>query len=66
MNVLTHRDLQARGIRWTRQHLHRLAKAGKFPQPFKLGDRTNAWTEDQINEYLEQRVAQRDMKTASP
>ena len=64
MKVLAHRDLPAKGISWTRQHIHRLVKQGKFPQPFKLGEKTNAWTEDEIDEYLKNRIAQRDQVTA--
>jgi prophage regulatory protein len=60
MKVLSHRDLPSKGIRWSRQHIHRLVREGRFPPPFKLGGRTNAWVEAEIDEYLEGRVAARD------
>jgi prophage regulatory protein len=71
MKVLETRDLRERGIHWTRQHIYRLVKQGRFPKPFKLGTRTNAWTVQQIDEYLKSRIATRDagapdMKTARP
>jgi prophage regulatory protein len=60
MKVLGYPDLQSKGIKWTRQHIHRLVKEGRFPPPFKLGDKTNAWTETEIDKYLKDRVAERD------
>lgn len=64
MRVLETRDLRERGIYWTRQHIYRLIKEGKFPKPFKLGTKTNAWLEDDINEFLKARIATRDAETA--
>lgn len=64
MKVLATRDLPAKGINWSRQHIHKLVKKGRFPPPFKLGDKTNAWTEDEIDKYLSDRIAMREMKTA--
>ncbi len=60
MRVLETRDLRDRGIYWTREHIYRLVKLGRFPKPFKLGAKTNCWTEDQIDEYLKSRIAARD------
>jgi prophage regulatory protein len=57
MKVLTYPDLAGRGIRWSRQHVWRLVKEKKFPPPFKLGLKTNAWTDVQIDGYLEERIA---------
>ena len=64
MKVLETRDLRERGIHWTRQHIYRLVKEGRFPKPFKLGTKTNAWTVDQIDEYLKSRIATRDADEA--
>jgi prophage regulatory protein len=64
MRVLETRDLRDKGIHWTRQHLHRLVRQGRFPRPFKLGNKTNAWTEEEIDNYVKDRIAMRDMKTA--
>jgi prophage regulatory protein len=60
MKVLETRDLRDKGIHWTRQHLYRLVRQGRFPRPFRLGNRTNAWTENEIDEYLKKRIAMRD------
>jgi prophage regulatory protein len=68
MKILSFRDLRDRGIPWTRQHVHRLVKTGNFPAPFKIGGKTNAWDEGEIDEYLKGRLARRNeaqMKMAS-
>jgi prophage regulatory protein len=52
--------LKAKGINFSRQHRHRLIKAGKFPRPVKLGANTNAWIEAEIDAYIETRISARD------
>ena len=62
MKVLTAKDLQERGIRWSRQHRDRMVKAGEFPKPLKLGTGPkswNVWLETEVNQWLEQRAAAR-------
>jgi prophage regulatory protein len=49
-----------KGIRFSRQHLHRLIKAGRFPKPVKLGESTNGWVESEIDQYIEDLIAERD------
>lgn len=56
MKVLCQPDLRAKGIKFTRQHISKLVRQGKFPKPFKLGDRTNAWAEHVIDKYLEEKM----------
>jgi prophage regulatory protein len=51
--LLTYRDLRSRGIPFSRKHIHDLVKQRKFPAPGKVGLKTNAWTDDQIDEYIE-------------
>jgi prophage regulatory protein len=60
MRMLSNEDLKQRGIRFSRQHLHRLIKKGQFPRPVKIGSATNAWPEHEIDEWLLARVAARD------
>jgi prophage regulatory protein len=60
MRFLDEADLKARGIKFTRQHRHRLIKQGKFPKPVKLGLNTNAWVECEVDEYQQSCVAKRD------
>jgi prophage regulatory protein len=54
----------AKGIKFSRQHLHRLIASGKFPRPVKLGANTNAWPESEIDQYLKDRIAARDSVAA--
>jgi prophage regulatory protein len=38
--------------------------AGTFPAPIPLGRRAVGWLEDEINDWLEARIAERDSGTA--
>jgi prophage regulatory protein len=59
-------DLRDRGIRYSRQHIDRLIKAGKFPAPIKPGTGgLNAWVETEIDDYQKACVAERDAKSAA-
>ena len=33
---------------------------GKFPRPVKIGSRAVAWVESEIDEWIQQRIAERD------
>lgn len=52
--------IQARGIPFSRQHIHRLIRQGRFPKPVKLGYSTNAWLVSDIDRWIEERVAERE------
>ena len=62
MVVLSFPELKNLGVRFSRQHIRRLVKAGKFPAPIKIGENTNAWLESEIDRYLKDRIAERDAK----
>lgn len=47
------------GVTFSRTHLHRLIKRGEFPQPFKLGENTNAWWGADIEYWLGERAMRR-------
>jgi prophage regulatory protein len=64
VKVLVFKDLQSKGIPFSRQHIHRLVKKKKFPAPFKVGEKTNAWDETVIDQHLADSANAR-MKTAS-
>jgi prophage regulatory protein len=38
-------------------HLYRQMKDGFFPKPVRIGVRAVAWPEDQIDSWIEQRIA---------
>lgn len=58
--LLSHADLLARGVSHTTTHLARLEKAGRWPKRIKLGHRSIAWYEDEIDAEIEKRAAERD------
>lgn len=60
MRLLNLDDLREKGIRFSRQHIHRLIRKQKFPRPVKVGENTNAWPEPEIDQYFEQLIAARD------
>lgn len=38
--------------------------AGRFPKPIKLSSRINAWSDEEIDAYVEARMAERDSAAA--
>jgi prophage regulatory protein len=54
--------LKERGIPWTREHLARLEAAGKFPMHIDVGENSRAWFEDEVDDFLYEKAAERDAK----
>ena len=44
-------------IPFTRQHVLRLEKAGKFPKPIKLSDNCTAWNAADVEAWAAERIA---------
>jgi prophage regulatory protein len=64
--ILSPHELRTlKGIRFSRMHIWRLTKAGKFPAPIKLGDGTNGFLEAEIDAWIDTRVAERDERSAA-
>ena len=60
--VLTFDELKrSKGIPYSRQHVDRLEKAGKFPRRIKLG-RSVVWSEAEIDEWLQSKADARALK----
>jgi predicted DNA-binding transcriptional regulator AlpA len=57
MRLLVFRGLKTiKGIPYSRQHIHRLIKDGRFPKPFKPNGGpcgVNAWDESAIDQHQE-------------
>jgi len=47
------------GIDWSRMHVDRLEKVGRFPKRVHLGPNTVAWFDDELIALVEQRAAER-------
>ncbi len=46
-------------------HIMRLAKAGNFPKPVRIGPGAVAFVEDEVLAWQKERVAERDGSTAA-
>lgn len=44
----------------SRSHLYALAQNGEFPKPIKLSERSSAWVESEVQDWIDTRIAQRD------
>ena len=60
--LLDYQALRERGIPWSRVHVGRLEAAGKFPQHIALGANSIAWFEDEIDDFLEEKAAEREQR----
>jgi prophage regulatory protein len=61
MKVLSFSELKSKkGIRWSRVHVDRQEKAGKFPKRIHLGPSTVVWSEEEIDAMLRERMEERE------
>ena len=44
----------------SRSSIYRFVQDGTFPRPVKLGQRSSAWVESEINQWADDRLALRD------
>ena len=63
LRILSLSDLRELGIYYSRVHIYRLVKAGKFPAPIKVGQNRIGWIESEIDEWLNVKIAERDART---
>jgi prophage regulatory protein len=49
-----------KGIPWSRMHVDRLEKQGKFPRRIRLGAATAVWIEAEIDAFMAEKFASRD------
>ena len=63
---LRYRDLKPlKGIAFSRQHIKRLQKDLKFPLSVSFGDNTEVFLEHEIDQWVADRIAERDAKAAA-
>jgi len=43
---------------YKRSTIYRLIKESKFPAPISLGARASAWVEDEINQWIHERISE--------
>jgi predicted DNA-binding transcriptional regulator AlpA len=63
--ILSHGDLKARGIRFSRQWIAKLVAAGKFPRPIQMGAATVGFIEAEVDEWIADRIRERDQAGAA-
>ena len=54
-----------KGIDYSRVHIDRLEKAGKFPKRLHLGENSVGWLEDEIDAWIAGKAAARDAEARS-
>ena len=59
MQILMRSDLKKKGVKYSSDHLKRLENRGLFPKSFALGPGRRAYSEDEIDRWLEARAAAR-------
>lgn len=62
MRLLSKRQVRER-VLYSFAHIDRLEKAGEFPQRVKLGNNRVGWLEEEIDNWLQQRI---DARTQAP
>ena len=58
--VVSWDDLPKWGIRLSKSQIYRLIRKGVFPKPFKVTPGRDGWTADQLDQYIAERIAERD------
>jgi prophage regulatory protein len=65
MRILCYDELKPlKGIDYSRAHLWRLEKAGKFPVRVRLGDSKHGWVDSEIDDWIASRMAERKGRAA--
>jgi prophage regulatory protein len=64
MRLLSTSDLKEKGVPFGETQRRRLISLGLFPKPVQIGLRKIAWVESEIDEWIRQRIANRDGEAA--
>lgn len=59
MRILSKRQLREL-VLYSPQHIQRLEKAGKFPQRIQLGPNRVGWVEDEVLDWLQEKLDRRE------
>ena len=63
MKLLSIDELKpVKGIPYSKPHLWRLIRAGKFVQPIRLGENRIAFSEEEVDSWIASKAAERDSK----
>lgn len=56
--------IEKSGLR--RDSIYRGGREGWFPKPIKISERASGWFEDEIDDFLAKRAAERDSNSVRP
>lgn len=59
MKLLSKKEVRAK-VTYSFAHIDRLEHEGRFPKRVRLGEQRVAWVEQEIDEWIAAKVAQRD------
>jgi prophage regulatory protein len=48
----------------SRSHIYALIQKGEFPKPVKLSERSSAWVESEVQDWIDKKIAERDQEAA--
>jgi prophage regulatory protein len=61
MRILTYEDLRdAKGVPYSKAHLWRLERAGRFPKRVPIGAARHGWIDQEIDDWIQARAAERE------
>jgi prophage regulatory protein len=66
VRLIPYESLKAKGVPYSKPHLWRLEKAGKFPRRVPIGAGRYAYVEREIDEHNARLVAERDAGAEAP
>lgn len=64
MKLLSKKDVRAK-VLYSPAHIARLEAAGLFPRRVQLGPGRVGWVDEEVENWLKARIAERDAHTAS-
>ena len=47
------------GVPWSRMHVDREEKAGRFPRRFRIGPNSVGWVDREVRQWVKDRIAER-------
>ena len=59
MRVITRREIVQK-VGFSLMHISRLEKVGQFPRRIQLGPNRVGWIEDEIDQWIKAKIAERD------
>ena len=65
MKLLSYHELRPlKGIPYSKVHIWRLEREGKFPKRVPLGESRHGWVDTEIDEWITKRMASRNQQAA--